>query len=89
MEMETLLKTKPFRNLPTKGDESGRLKVKSWEILLIYGRKETFVRCDCKCGTKDILVLYKNFRFGTSKSCGCLRSEATAQRNRERTRKAS
>lgn len=38
------------------------------------------VVCRCECGT-EVTVYAKNLKSGNSRSCGCLKSEKTAQRN--------
>ena len=40
-------------------------------------------KCKCKCGN-ECEVSGKHLRNGHTKSCGCLKSEATTQRNMER-----
>jgi hypothetical protein len=41
--------------------------------------------CQCSCGSnKTIIADAGNIRFGTTKSCGCIRSEKVAERSRSR-----
>lgn len=40
-------------------------------------------KCQCDCGT-TFLTYGANLKRGMTKSCGCLRSEVLAQRNRQR-----
>lgn len=37
--------------------------------------------CKCECGTEKTII-GQSLRVGTSRSCGCLNSEATSKRNR-------
>lgn len=41
--------------------------------------KERCVLCNCDCGTKNIRVVARQLRDGTTKSCGCLRKEVSAK----------
>lgn len=58
-----------------------------WTVLAFYGRTGTSRNyrwiCQCECG-RIRPVLATHVRSGSTKSCGCVKSEMTAQRNRER-----
>lgn len=54
------------------GQKFGRLTVVG-----LFGkyRREYRWRCECSCGTKDLIVLAGNLRSGHSRSCGCLQRD--------------
>lgn len=49
--------------------------------------KETQWYCDCDCGTKDVLINVRRLKSGKTQSCGCLRKETTAKRNKSEKKK--
>jgi len=62
------------------GKKYGRLTVISKAESAKYGQTQHLCRCDC--GTERIFQS-ANIRNGVSLSCGCLRKEITASRNKE------
>lgn len=64
------------------GKRFGRLTVIA-EAPHYKGRTAWLCRCDC--GNKTI-VISKRLKNGMTKSCGCLSSDVTAQRNRDNTK---
>ena len=60
------------------------LKFTRWTVVKEVERSRDKVRrwlCQCECGETGIVQHYNLLRGG-SKSCGCLRTELTAQRNK-------
>lgn len=60
------------------GKRYGRLTVT--EVLPHYrqensGSWRTYCRCDCDCGTKNVIVSSVSLSSGNTRSCGCLRRE--------------
>lgn len=62
------------------GKRFGRLTVLERD----YGKKGSCAawRCKCDCG-KDVVIFATSLKQGSSKSCGCLRNESSAQRCRK------
>lgn len=62
-----------------EGQQLGRLTVIDPET-----RKGSVraARCSCSCGTSDFLVPVKHLMSGRVRSCGCIRREQLAERNR-------
>jgi hypothetical protein len=73
--------SKPVQ-LVTVGQRIGRWVVVDPEVRVYGGRRGARVRCSCPRGTEKEIAL-ADLLSGNSKSCGCLRGEATSQRNRE------
>lgn len=57
------------------GQKFGRLTVA--DIIKENGKK--YCICNCDCGTKNKKILYSSVIRGTTKSCGCIRSEKTTE----------
>lgn len=68
--------------IPMVGKNFGRLTVVK-QIENPKGKsREAWYECECECGGR-IAVSGTSLRNGTTKSCGCLRTELTRQRNAE------
>lgn len=67
------------------GEKFGRLTVKGRADEYISPKGQKYIRwyCDCDCGKKNIIIKGNHLKSGNTKSCGCLDSETTAQRNRD------
>jgi hypothetical protein len=63
------------------GKRFGRLTVLGIDDLTDNRMTIWRVRCDCGC---EFTALGVNLRRGSTQSCGCLRREATAERNKRR-----
>lgn len=72
------------RNIDTTslvGKKFGRLKVLARDLDKPIGHgHDSYWICECECG-KTTSVAYRHLTKGTTKSCGCLRSEITTKRN--------
>lgn len=68
------------------GQRFERLTVIKRSKYLCTGTREALWECQCDCGTVFV-TRGSSVRKGLAKSCGCLRSEGLAERNRERFRK--
>lgn len=64
------LKTK-YKNII--GMKFGLLTVKAKDIVI--ENRLYYYKCDCECGTKDIIISRSNLVSGYTKSCGCLRKK--------------
>ena len=66
----------------TPGETYGRLTVLAEDVTSVRGRggKRCWL-CLCECGG-TIVVQQSNLRGGRTRSCGCLRRQATAEYNR-------
>lgn len=60
------------------GHRFGRLEV----LEMVYGGRNTKVRCRCDCG-REITALAYNLRSGNTASCGCLLRESRAETGRK------
>jgi hypothetical protein len=59
----------------------GRLKVISY-----FGKNKHGLilwNCECECGNKNIIVCSSNLLNGSTKSCGCLKSEIITNKNKK------
>lgn len=65
------------------GQRFGRWMVIGPETRTPNGRRAAPVRCSCQRGTEKVMSIAELYS-GKSNSCGCLRGEATAQRNRQK-----
>lgn len=66
---------------PKKGEVFGRLTIIRSSVIHYNGGTATFSRCRCACGRIHVVKTSSIIR-GVTKSCGCLRSEKMAERNR-------
>ena len=64
------------------GQRFGRWVVVNPEVRVSRGRRGAIVKCSCPRGTEKAMAFADLFS-GNSKSCGCLRGEVLARRNRE------
>ena len=66
------------------GQKFGRLTVTSRADEYVSPKGQRHIRwiCNCDCG-KQVVVKGNHLKSGNTKSCGCLESETTAQRNKE------
>jgi hypothetical protein len=62
-----------------RGDEFDKLTVTDPDMRKNGDRAAL---CACSCGTPDVLVLIKHLVHGRVRSCGCIKREQTAERNR-------
>lgn len=65
------------KRIDLTGQKFERLKVISYAGTDKRGK--ALWKCECKCG-QTVVVSATNLKKGTSKSCGCLRSELSSQR---------
>lgn len=72
-------RTKISRAIDVTGHRFGRLVV--LEMLYNYIGKQTYCKCICDCGNYKIVNSY-GIRTGNVSSCGCLRKEVTANKNK-------
>lgn len=69
------------------GQIFGRLTVikRAEDYVSPSGQRKTQWLCQCICGSQPIVVKYSNLtKKNGQKSCGCIKSEKTIQRNKER-----
>lgn len=64
-----------------KGQTFGRLEVLERTKNNKHGQTQWL--CECVCG-KQVVVTYGHLKDGHTKSCGCLHSDATIKRNKEK-----
>jgi len=72
-----------LRSIDLTGQVFERLTVLEIAKKTPYYSSELFWLCLCTCGTKKI-IRSGSLRSGVVKSCGCLRREATIERNKAR-----
>lgn len=80
--------TKPLAKnapLPEAGEKYGRLTIKKSARIFKKGDgKRIYCRCDCECGSKNVVVMFRNMINGTTESCGCIRRERMRKFNKQR-----
>lgn len=71
-----------MQKIDLKGQKFGRLTVieQAPSHKTPNGSIVTMWRCECDCGTKDVLRSSKNLRTVPTPSCGCYKSEKTSER---------
>lgn len=70
----------PDKLIDITGQKFGRLKVLNYEGR--NAQRIQFWKCKCNCGNETI-VRSSNLKSGTTKSCGCLKSDIATKRNIE------
>jgi hypothetical protein len=73
-----------MRRVTAIGRRYGRLVVVDYTPGSTVGKRRlSKAFCSCDCGNRMVVILSSNLNSGHTKSCGCIRSEVNAIRNRE------
>lgn len=79
--MDMIKKNMGGKALNLTGQKFGRLTVieRAEDYIDKKGRHRVRWKCNCDCGTKDVIVFSFSLTGGSTKSCGCLHNEQAAK----------